>query len=890
MIEGTLPAFYADDTSTGTGTAILTVPFALNRAVSKDVISGIQVRIKTVQSNTILTEVACSNPEVALEELSANFVLQSDILDKISIGQYLKVQIAFINGHGTVGYYSQVGITKYTTMPTVTIMGLEISPESIPNFTYTYVGKYSQKSTSEVIKDFTERAYSYQFNLYDSKGNLVQTSGWLLHNSSITTQQDNIDNLYESTDSYTFRSDLTSYLTYYIEYEVKTINGLVKKSPWYPITQIIGIAPDLQANVIATNNYDNGYIELSLIPTGSDWTKGLYKISRSSADSGYTLWEELKKIAFFSTVSLSNWTFKDFTIEQGKSYKYSLQQYNSANLYSDRLISNEVTADFEDIFLYDGEKQLKIKYNQKVSSFKIDRQESKLETIGSKYPFIFRNGNIAYHEFPISGLLSYLSDNDELFLTNIELGLEKERTDSREGTFVEYIPVDAESTANATVQYYIQGNTDEFYPYTLTDFNSWDFLRGLGKLYVKNPRWQERDTTVGNIRTTDLIGYNYFAERTFKNTALEWLTNGEPKLFKSAGEGNYIVRLMNVSMTPEDKLGRLLHTVSMTAYEVADNTYIEMIKHGFINTESPAEYDYSYETVRFLDEYGYYKHGKVNNYDIYGYLFIENMLPGNWILLGDERQKIIIGNTGSLHYDANKEIYPDVYLPEDKDENDEYIYNFAGQLTYRYITHTTTNNFSLINNAFVKTEACSYTRPDTFKLTSLFDNNIKKEINTFYYLNFTAKSIENIYKNSQGYYVDENYQSRAGNFLDTAIYVVHEEVNTGAGIETLISYYTGDGGNNLISLGDAMPDFSVSVDGKVFLVENQLTFPKSEYHSILVGNGVKVDCVYQIKTIVYNIEIEDPELLAITDKQSGDYLRLLSYKINELRRQIASEG
>jgi hypothetical protein len=46
-----------------------------------------------------------------------------------------------------------------------------------------------------------------------------------------------------------------------------------------------------------------------------------------------------------------------------------------------------------------------------------------METIGSKYPFIFRNGNIAYHEFPISGLISYLADNDELFLTNEELGL-----------------------------------------------------------------------------------------------------------------------------------------------------------------------------------------------------------------------------------------------------------------------------------------------------------------------------------------------------------------------------------------------------------------------------------------------------------------------------------
>jgi hypothetical protein len=49
------------------------------------------------------------------------------------------------------------------------------------------------------------------------------------------------------------------------------------------------------------------------------------------------------------------------------------------------------------------------------------------------------------------------------------------------------------------------------------------------------------------------------AERRFKMKLLEWLGNGEIKLFKSAAEGNYLVRLMNISLTPEDKLGRMLH-------------------------------------------------------------------------------------------------------------------------------------------------------------------------------------------------------------------------------------------------------------------------------------------------------------------------------------------
>jgi hypothetical protein len=74
-----------------------------------------------------------------------------------------------------------------------------------------------------------------------------------------------------------------------------------------------------------------------------------------------------------------------------------------------------VYADFEHIYLYDGEKQLKIKYNPKISSFKETILESKLDTIGNKYPTFFRNGRIGYKEFPISGLISYFMDENNLF-------------------------------------------------------------------------------------------------------------------------------------------------------------------------------------------------------------------------------------------------------------------------------------------------------------------------------------------------------------------------------------------------------------------------------------------------------------------------------------------
>jgi hypothetical protein len=72
--------------------------------------------------------------------------------------------------------------------------------------------------------------------------------------------------------------------------------------------------------------------------------------------------------------------------------------------------------DFEDMFLSDGKRQLRVQFNPKVSSFKTTLLESKIDTIGGKYPFFFRNGNVRYKEFPISGLISTLMDTEEEFM------------------------------------------------------------------------------------------------------------------------------------------------------------------------------------------------------------------------------------------------------------------------------------------------------------------------------------------------------------------------------------------------------------------------------------------------------------------------------------------
>jgi hypothetical protein len=81
---------------------------------------------------------------------------------------------------------------------------------------------------------------------------------------------------------------------------------------------------------------------------------------------------------------------------------------------------------------------------------------------------------------------------------------------------------------------------------TSVSFIPWDTM-GINECY-------------GTPATTDLVDYNVVAERKFRMAVLDWLNNGEVKLFRSPTEGIYLVRLMNVSLSPEERLGRMLYS------------------------------------------------------------------------------------------------------------------------------------------------------------------------------------------------------------------------------------------------------------------------------------------------------------------------------------------
>ena len=94
-----------------------------------------------------------------------------------------------------------------------------------------YVGTYSNKD------DPNEIVYQYKFLLYNANNEIIENTGWLLHNS----YED--ENAGESRDTYMLKTALEVSKTYRIQYIIITNNKMEIESPRYMICQSDSIEP-----------------------------------------------------------------------------------------------------------------------------------------------------------------------------------------------------------------------------------------------------------------------------------------------------------------------------------------------------------------------------------------------------------------------------------------------------------------------------------------------------------------------------------------------------------------------------------------------------------------------------------------------------------------------
>ena len=814
-------------------------------------------RIRTVSTNTlILNEDLHTNIFDQELDSTATFTLTAEQAKKLNEGQYYKIQLAFSNtvnsgdSEEIVGYFSNVGIIKCIGKPSVFMFRDPTSEESEgeDEITHLYrtdfIGIYQQNSK---YGDSTEKAYSYQFVITSKKGEVLLDSGVQLHDNT----QD-VSSWY-STDTFRAHTGLKEGEVGYIQYTVTTLNGLVMSSKKYQIMRESSVDMDKPIRILAINNFENGYIDIKLRGVleqrsndpndlGETAYSGIYVITRCDDQSDYTIWEEIARFTIPGDFP-SNYSFKDFTVQQGVSYRYAIQQYNVHQVYSNRIQSLTINewedindeslyrpeptyCDFEDMFLYDGKRQLKVRFNPKVASFKNTIPEQKIETIGSKYPFIFRNGHVCYKEFPVAGLITYQMDEAVLFLTEeMELqqsgvlepdiirthtfptptsqaiGFESKDMDGYKEEVAEAKQAldDANNNYNTLVAHYtyyknllkdftneddqIEAITNQInllnerynfeliedsnYPFLIIDENDYNTLLKEYKENIANAKTQliilsdtsgrknEYDITLlsdeymqvpsgypynhsnkyykkiddtyktyyystkeqwiedvdaGLIFTPNLglsantttragspivrmdknlTSENMFSERYFKLKVLDWLTDGKVKLFRSPAEGNYLVRLLNVSLQPQDPLGRMIHSFTSTAYEIDDLTYDNLVYYGIITAMTPQLTMAQWGSLdvnkvihyRSPNEDGFYTIIKLGE-EKWKDFKCEGFAPGDIVRIyfGTEHLDVTIGTTGAFNFSDDERPITEIQVKPNPEVN---IDDFSRSIYYR---------------------------------------------------------------------------------------------------------------------------------------------------------------------------------------------------------------
>ena len=317
---------------------------------------------------------------------------------------------------------------------------------------------------------------------------------------------------------------LDDFTAYKIKYEIETINGYTNFVERNFLTAFYQIEDDIGLSLTAKNDYENGVINLHI--TGAEIFAGNLILRRASEKTNYTNWEDLVYLHVLN--EQPNIKYNDFTVEHGIQYRYGIQVINKENGVEHR--SNMIKS--------------------------IDANTQKRFTMAQfEDIFLVSNGEQIKIKF-----------NPKI--TNFKRNL----LESKQDTI---------------------GNK---YPYILKNGNSNYFSFSLGGLisyFADNVNSNFfRESTVATISTLDLINEkttnltdrNIYNERKYREKIEQFLTNGETKLFKSPTEGNMLIYLMQVSLTPNDTLNRMIYSFTSTAYEIGSITSVnDLIKHKVLN-------------------------------------------------------------------------------------------------------------------------------------------------------------------------------------------------------------------------------------------------------------------------------------------------------------------
>lgn len=530
IVDNFLPAFVAEDS------AVCKVYFSLSKFNSSDDFKTVHVAIYKQDSGLNIVNKKDSNDRYRASGIIINVsakqvmseenqyyieLTKDDIIDGWQMSWIYKIQlrlssVVYSEDGSSQAAWLNANANNFSEWSTACITKA-IGPVSfkIPN--YDYNGTADTHSATIENLDFigaynntdtSENLYSYRVQLYNrSLTVLLEDSGILYAN-----QYANINQI-----GYVFKTEPNNGEAYIVKLSYETINKYTNSITFTcTVNRIEESSIDIQIltaeNGIGSTVFEEeeeGRIGLKLYCQPMEKSLQIM-VRRADSRDNFKTWTDIKNLILPSQKEINEF-FYDYTIESGVWYKYGVQKYvNTGNSVSRgplNIIDKPIMRNFNYSFLLgSNNQQLKLQFNNRVSNYKINVNEGNTVTLGGKYPFITRNGATRYKTFTIDGLISFNMDENGLFLT-------KEKAYG---------------------------------------------FKEIAKLY-------EEYNKVNGITQ-----YDYIYEKEFRDAVVEFLYDGKPKLFKSPTEGNILVRLTNVGLTPQQGLDRMIYDFSATANEIAD--------------------------------------------------------------------------------------------------------------------------------------------------------------------------------------------------------------------------------------------------------------------------------------------------------------------------------
>lgn len=450
---------------------------------------------------------------------------QNDLNDEsFLINNYYKVQIRFVSKEAktltelnNVGAYKETAawllenrdyFSEWSTVclirgiakPVLKMADYITNGNSFSSRSLQVLGSLSFNPTYE-----KETLKSYQIFLQENGNKIIEKTN-IIYTNILNPNEIN----------YTLKSLLKKDTQYNLIIKFVTKNLYESQQTFFINTTDEGIDfKDLNLVVSINNELDAANVLINF-NTFKQLTGDQLWIKRASVKDSFQTWEYMHQL-LNDEYKQTSYSWNDFSLESGVWYKYALEVIRDSNIIDMIVCEDPILTVLENMYLVRNYRQLNIQLNPQVSSYQRVVSDTVTTTLGSKYPFISRNGNSNYRQFTISGLISSHMDDNSIFTNKDEIYL-------------------------LNKDLYLQFNKER------------------------------------NISEYKDYQYEYH----FREKVLDFLYNEQAKLFRSPTEGNILVKLTNISLTPNQTLGRLLYSFTATVIEIDECTPQNLMKYGVV--------------------------------------------------------------------------------------------------------------------------------------------------------------------------------------------------------------------------------------------------------------------------------------------------------------------